>query len=84
MNTKQRKTLTAIFSKRIPKTLPWDDVESLLKAVGCELEEREGSAVIFDKDGQVFHAHRPHLRKEVLPYVIKEVRAFLEKIGEKP
>ena len=47
MNRKQRKTFEAVFSKRAPKTLPWDDIESLLKAVGCELEEREGSAVIF-------------------------------------
>ena len=84
MNKKQRKTLEAIFSKRISKTLPWDDVESLLKAVGCELEEREGSSVIFDKDGKVYHAHRPHPQKEVKPYVIKEVRVYLERIGEKP
>jgi hypothetical protein len=84
MNKKQRKTLEMLFSRRIPKTLPWDDVESLLKAVGCELEEREGSAVVFYKDGKVFHAHRPHPQKEVFPYAIKEVRAYLERIGEKP
>jgi len=84
MNKKQRKTLEAIFSKRIPKTLPWDDIESLLRAVGCEFEEREGSAAVFDKGGEVFHAHRPHPRREVRPYVIKEVRAYLERIGEKP
>jgi hypothetical protein len=84
MNSKQRKTLEAIFAKRIPKTLPWNDIESLLMAVGCELEEREGSAVVFDKDGEIFHAHRPHPQKEVMPYVIKEVRAYLERTGEKP
>ena len=84
MNKKQRKTLEALFSLRIPKTLPWDNIESLLKAIGCELEERTGSAVVFDKDGKVFHAHRPHPQKEVLSYVIKEVRAYLERIGEKP
>jgi hypothetical protein len=84
MNSKQRKTLEAVFSRRIPKTLPWYDIESLLKAVGCELEEREGSAVVFDKAGKVFYAHRPHPQKEVFPYVIKEVRAYLERIGEKP
>ena len=84
MNSKQRKTLEAIFSKRIPKTLPWNDIESLLKAVGCELEEREGSAVIFDKDGKVLHAHRPHPQREVQPYVVKQVRVYLERIGEKP
>ena len=84
MNKKQRKTLEAIFSKRTPKTLPWDDIESLLKSVGCELEEREGSAVIFDKGGKVYHVHRPHPQKETKPYVVKEVRAYLERIGEKP
>ena len=59
MNSKQRKTLEAIFLKRIPRALPWDEIESLLIGVGCELEERAGSAVVFDKNGQVFHAHRP-------------------------
>jgi len=84
MNKRQRKTREAIFSEHMPKTLPWDDIESLLKAVGCGLEEREGSAVVFDKGGKVFHAHRPHPQKEVKLYVIKEVRAYLERIGEKP
>jgi len=42
------------------------------------------TAVVFDKDGEVFHAHRPHPRKEAPPYVIKEVRAYLERIGAKP
>ena len=84
MNSKQRKTLEAIFSKRIPKTLPWDEMVSLLKGVGCKLKEREGSAVIFDKNGEIFHAHRPHPNKEVKGYVIKQLRIYLERIGEKP
>jgi hypothetical protein len=84
MNSKQRKTLEAIFSKPVPRSLPWNEIESLLMAVGCELEEGKGSRVIFDKDGEVFHAHRPHPRGEVQPYVIKEIRAYLERIGEQP
>ncbi|GHV49806.1 hypothetical protein FACS1894168_0050 [Deltaproteobacteria bacterium] len=57
---------------------------SLLKAAGCEMEENDGSKVIFDKDGKVFHAHKPHPQKEVLEYVVKELRAYLERIGVKP
>jgi hypothetical protein len=84
MNSKQRKTLKAIFSSPLPRTLPWDDIESMLIAAGCAREEREGSRVIFDKDGEIFHAHRPHPHKEVLPYVIKEVRQYLDRIEVKP
>jgi hypothetical protein len=84
MNKKQRKTLETLFSTPIPKTVPWNEIESLLKAVGCTMEEREGSRVIFDKDGKVLHAHRPHPQKEVLSYVVKEVRAYLVRIGVQP
>jgi hypothetical protein len=84
MNKKQRQTLEAVFSKRMPKTLPWNDMVSLLGAVGCELEEHEGSRVIFDKNGKIFHAHRPHPQKEVLEYVVKELRTYLERIEVKP
>jgi hypothetical protein len=52
MNNKQRRTRDAIFSEPMPKTLPWDDIESLLKAAGCRVIEKGGSAVAFEKTGR--------------------------------
>jgi hypothetical protein len=84
MNSKQRKTRAAIFSDPMPKTLPWDDIESLLKAIGCRVIEKGGSAVAFEKNGHMMHAHRPHPHNTVKLYVIKGARDFLDTIGEAP
>jgi hypothetical protein len=84
MNSKQRKTLDVIFSDPVTKTMPWDDIESLLKSVGCRVIEKGGSAVAFEKAGQMMHAHRPHPQNTVKQYVVKAVRMFLSKIGETP
>jgi len=84
MNSRQRKTLDAIFTDPVSKTMPWKDIESLLKAVGCRLLEKGGSAVAFEKDGQMMHAHRPHPRNTVRQYVVIAARQFLSKIGETP
>lgn len=47
MNSKQRKTLEAIFSTPVPKTLAWKDIESLFRALGCTVVEGDGSRVSF-------------------------------------
>jgi hypothetical protein len=48
MNSGQRRTLKAVFAVPTPKTLPWSDVESLFRAVGCEVTEREGTSYLSD------------------------------------
>jgi hypothetical protein len=92
MNSKQRKVLEAIFSKPTPKTLPWNDIESLFKAIGCKVVEGEGSRVSFryiivHKDRQEEAQgdfHRPHPGKEAKPYQVKKAVVFLTKIGQLP
>jgi hypothetical protein len=84
MNSKQRKTFDAIFTDPVSKTLPWDDIESLLKSIECRVIEKAGSAVAFEKNGQMMHAHRPHPQNTVKQYVVKAARDFLTKIGETP
>ena len=94
MNSKQRKTLEAIFAKRIPKTLPWNDIESLFKAIGCKIIEGDGSRVSFrytivyadDRKDEVAQGdfHRPHPGKEAKPYQVKKAAVFLTKIGLLP
>tara|TARA_R110002020_G_scaffold183962_1_gene380528 strand:- start:6340 stop:6594 length:255 start_codon:yes stop_codon:yes gene_type:complete len=84
MNSKQRRTLKAIFSTPVSGTIAWADVETLLLAAGAELIEGNGSRVRFVKDEVVASFHRPHPAKEAKRYQIRDARAFLEQIGVRP
>lgn len=84
MNPKHKKTLAAIMADPMPKTLPFRDVESLLRAIGCKVKEQEGSRVGFIKNGVPWATHRPHPGKEVHAYHIKSLRAYLDDIGVRP
>jgi len=84
MNSKQRRTLAAIFKEPISNTIDWSDIESLLVAVGCEVIEGNGSRVRFVFEGQVASFHRPHPAKEAKRYQVKDARDFLLQIGVKP
>lgn len=84
MNAKHRKTLAALFADKRPKTLPFRDIESLLKAVGCAAVEREGSRVVFGRDNAAWATHRPHPGKEAKPYHITGAKDLLKKLGVRP
>jgi hypothetical protein len=93
VNSKQRKTLESIFSSPTPKNLPWNEIESLLKALGCKVIEGEGSRVSFrmtllhdDGSREVFREdfHRPHPGKEAKAYQIKNVGKFLTRMRQAP
>ena len=92
MNNKQRKTLDAIFSSPIPKSLEWKKIESLFRSIGCETIERGGSRVSFKyrefKDEVwIEHRadfHRPHPGKEAFSYQIEDAKKFLTDMGFVP
>ncbi|MDR2573301.1 MAG: type II toxin-antitoxin system HicA family toxin [Desulfovibrio sp.] len=84
MNSKQRKTWEAIFSKPTPKNISWSDVESLFKGLGFMVIEGDGSKVSFERNAVSVSFHRPHPQKEARPYQIEAARLFLCEIGEKP
>jgi hypothetical protein len=93
MNSKQRKTLESVASRPIPDNLPWNNIESLFRAIGCEVIEGEGSRVSFryiikheDRPDEVVQSdfHRPHPGKEAKPYQVKKASVFLTKIGQLP
>ncbi|MDP2098106.1 MAG: type II toxin-antitoxin system HicA family toxin [Methylobacter sp.] len=84
MNSKQRKTLEAIFSEPVSGNLPWDRIEALLLAIGCNVVEGSGSSVMFEKNGRRAYFHRPHPQREALVYRIKAVREFLLKLEITP
>jgi len=84
VNSKQRKTLAAVFRDPASGTIEWAAIESLLLAVGCEVVEGSGSRVRFVFDGRIASFHRPHPEKEARRYQVRDARQFLIDIGVKP
>jgi hypothetical protein len=84
MNSKQRRTLAAIFSDPVPATIAWDDIESLLVACGAATEEGRGSRVRCFLHGVVATFHRPHPQKETDRQAVRSVRRFLTETGIVP
>jgi hypothetical protein len=84
VNNKQRKTLEALFSIPPPKSMQWDEIESLMTAAGATITEGNGSRVKFDLNGQTMAFHRPHKPKTARAYQIAIAREFLEGNGVKP
>lgn len=84
MNSKQRRTLEAVFTDPVSGTIEWVAIESLLVAVGCQTIEGKGSAVKFVLEGFMVRFHRPHPGKEAKPYQVKDARLFLRTMGIQP
>ena len=84
MNSKQKRTLAAIFTDPISASIDWKDIESLFVALEAEVIEGAGSRVKFHKDGVIASFHRPHPRKEAKPYQVKDARAFPKQLGVEP
>ncbi len=84
MNSKQAKTLKAIFTVPTPANVEWSAIERLLISVGCEVVEGAGSRVTFVYQGHVESFHRPHPAKEAKRYQVKQARDFLDRIGVRP
>lgn len=84
MKRKHAKTLAAIFSRPTPGTIAWSDIEALFKALGAEIQEREGSriAVVLFDEVRVFH--RPHPSPETDKGAVASIRKWLEEHGETP
>jgi len=84
MNSKQRKTLEAIFAKPPLANLEWIRIESLLIAVGRKVIGGNGSRVRFVLGAAVATFHRPHPAKEAKKYQVDDARFFLTTIGVTP
>jgi hypothetical protein len=84
MNATHRKTLEAVFTDPVSKSLEWRRIEVLLVAIGCRVIEGNGSRLRFEKDGHIAAFHRPHPAKEAKPYQVRDARLYLENLGVKP
>ena len=84
MNSRQQRTLTAIFAEPTSPSIDWAAIESLFSAVDCKTIEGNGSRVRFVRgtDGESFH--RPHPEKEAKRYQVRAAALFLTRLGVKP
>lgn len=70
--------------KSMPKDYTFDEMQALLSALGFALSNKgktSGSRVKFCKDGIIIILHKPHPRKELLTYQIKQVIETLSEEG---
>lgn len=84
MNSKHKKVLAAIFARPTPASVVFADIESLVKALGGSVHEREGSRVRLILAGHEWRCHRPHPGKEAKRYQVEEARELLERAGITP
>lgn len=84
MNSKHKKTLTAIFADPVRASIEWADIESLFVACGGEVSEGRGSRVRVELNGVLATFHRPHPQPTTDKGAVKSVRRFLENAGVKP
>jgi hypothetical protein len=84
VNSKQRRTLAAVFADPVSGSITWAGIESLLLAAGCVVIEGSGSRVRFECKGLIASFHRPHPAKEAKRYQVRDAREYLTKLGVKP
>jgi len=84
MKKAQEATLIAIFQRPTKASIRSAAIESLVRALGGEVREREGSRVAAKLNGITAIFHRPHPRPETKKGAVDAVRQFLVKAGVKP
>jgi HicA toxin of bacterial toxin-antitoxin, len=77
MNKKQANVLEAIFEDSVRANINWQDVESLLKALGAQVTEGRGSRVRVFLNGVRSVLHEPHPEKEMKKAAVRSLRGFL-------
>lgn len=70
--------------KNVPKDFTFDEMQTLLNALGFEMSNKgktSGSRVKFYKEDLFIILHKPHPRRELLTYQVKQVLEILTKEG---
>lgn len=83
MNKKHKKILQQIFQQPVQSGIVWKEIEAMLKAMGAEISEGNGSRVriILNNVRAVFH--RPHPQKETDKGAVVSMRRFLKEANIK-
>lgn len=72
-----------IFKNPVQSDIEWQEIESLLKSLGANISEGNGSRVRIELNGQRAVFHRPHPEKVTDKGAIKSMLRFLDNAGVK-
>ena len=78
MKRKHQRTLERIYRRPTSGTIPWSDIESLFRALGADISEREGSRVAVVLFGEVRIFHRPHPSPNTDKGTVTSIRKWFE------
>lgn len=81
---RHRRTFQRMFQIPTPTTLRWDQVVSLIQALGGSVEERAGSRVAFVLNERVAVLHKPHPGNEIKRSAVRDLKAFFLVAGVEP
>lgn len=87
MNNKHILTLAKIYQRPTPADIRWQDIISLLEAVGVEISQGSGSRVRLKKGVEKVEKmviHRPHPSPGTGKNTVRDIAKFLETIGIVP
>lgn len=79
--TKQQKLLAKLLDDK--QRFKWSELVTLLKSLGYEQIEGNGSRVKFNNGNPeaIINLHRPHPGNEMKVYAVRQVREKLQKAG---
>jgi hypothetical protein len=84
LSGKHQATLKAVFADPVRANIAWNDVSSLLRALGAIMVEGGGSMVAFTLHDARAVFHKPHPGKELPKGAVRAVRDFLTSVGVVP
>ncbi len=84
MSPKDRKTLKQVFARPARTDIDWADMESMLRGVEVEVQDRSASRIALVKAGEVMVVCRPHSKPLAVQATVRDVAAFLKVVGVKP
>ncbi len=82
MRRRHRRTLARMQATPTPADIRWEEIESLLSALGVNLVERAGSRVQLVKGTESIVVHRPHPQPAASRNTVRDIVKFIERIGE--
>jgi hypothetical protein len=84
MNSKNKKTLDALFAVPVPSGIRWEDIETLFASLGGEVSDGRGSRIRVTLHGVHAVFHRPHPQPTTDKGAAEAVKRFLENAGVQP
>ena len=78
MNSRAQKTYNAIYANPVQSGIKWNDVESMLVALGANISEGSGSRIRVELNGVRAVFHRPHPENTTDKGAVLSVRKLLD------